>query len=59
MKIAGYVLRSKSANETELSIIACTDIKGLVPKFLVNMFSAKAPYEWVTLLRESIKKRRK
>ena len=34
-----------------LKIIACTDIKGFVPKFVVNAIAAKAPAKWIDSLR--------
>jgi hypothetical protein len=35
---------------TYLSIIAQTDIKGSIPKWLVNTVAQKAPKEWVSNL---------
>ena len=37
-----------------LKIIACTDIKGFVPKFVVNTIAAKAPAKWIDSLRQAM-----
>ncbi len=49
--ISGYLFEEeKMANGnpmTKLSIISQNDIKGVVPKSIVNMISGKAPKQWV------------
>lgn len=50
--ISGYCIRTVSLNppKTFLSIISQTDIKGSIPKWLVNAVSQKAPKDWVVNL---------
>jgi hypothetical protein len=50
--ISAYFIQTISTNppKTFLSIIAQTDIKGSIPKWLVNSVSQKAPKEWVSNL---------
>lgn len=52
--ISGYILErynnAKGRESTKLTIITQNDIKGLVPKSIVNMAASKAPKQWVTNL---------
>lgn len=55
--ISGYILQQtydKNDNSKVLSLflMSCNDIKGLVPKWIINMVAPKKPAEWV----ESLKK---
>lgn len=49
--ISGYIFeRINNPNgtvDTSITIISQNDIKGVVPKAIVNMVSAKAPKQWV------------
>jgi hypothetical protein len=47
--ISGYVIEQIQDDPpvTQLVIISQNDIKGLIPKYLVNMASGKAPKQWV------------
>ena len=45
--ISGYILRRDGPNRTKVSLIAQTDIKGTIPKYLFNKLSAKAPLQWI------------
>merc|ERR1712032_1553792 len=56
--IAGYIIEQtydKRDNSKVLSlfILSCSDIKGLVPKWIVNMVAPKKPAEWVESLRKA------
>jgi hypothetical protein len=53
--ISGYVIR-QVGEDVELFLMSQTDIKGLIPKWMVNMFAAKAPAQWVENLAKSCKK---
>eukprot|EP01019_Chilodonella_uncinata_P004258 GABU01005149.1.p1 GENE.GABU01005149.1~~GABU01005149.1.p1 ORF type:complete len:422 (+),score=127.38 GABU01005149.1:65-1267(+) len=46
--ISGYVIRpsTKFPGSTQMTIMTQTDIKGMVPKMIVNMAAAKAPSDW-------------
>ena len=44
---------------TRIVIIAMNDIKGLIPKFIVNSVAAKAPRKWVENLKSGCEKIRK
>jgi hypothetical protein len=50
--ISGYVMRQKG-NDCHLFIMSQTDVKGLIPKWIVNMMAAKAPAQWVENLVKS------
>lgn len=47
--ISGYVIEQIEDNPptTRLTVISQNDIKGLIPKYLVNMASGKAPKQWI------------
>ena len=44
--ISGYVIREVEGG-CALFIMSQTDVKGLIPKWIVNMMAAKAPAQWV------------
>mmetsp|Transcript_4056 Transcript_4056/g.3392 ORF Transcript_4056/g.3392 Transcript_4056/m.3392 type:complete len:170 (+) Transcript_4056:1240-1749(+) len=50
--ISGYVIEQIQDNPpiTKLTIISQNDIKGLIPKTIVNMASGRAPKQWVNNL---------
>mmetsp|Transcript_29079 Transcript_29079/g.26455 ORF Transcript_29079/g.26455 Transcript_29079/m.26455 type:complete len:180 (+) Transcript_29079:652-1191(+) len=54
-KIAGYVMRPlpDDPNSTEMFILSQCDIKGMVPKFIVNYVAGKAPAEWIKKLTDA------
>ncbi|CDJ42325.1 hypothetical protein ETH_00018720 [Eimeria tenella] len=56
--ISGYLMRQSSSdpNSSSLFIVAQTDVKGLLPKWLVNSTAARAPVSWVDNLRRACKK---
>lgn len=45
--ISGYVIRPTSENTCTVMIVSQNDIKGLIPKMLVNSVASKAPADWV------------
>ena len=49
--ISGYIFEEENVPGkgvvTKLTIISLNDIKGIVPKSIVNMVSGKAPKQWV------------
>ncbi|KAL4471402.1 hypothetical protein ABPG74_008295 [Tetrahymena malaccensis] len=49
--IAGYVIRPQG-KDTSLTIMTQSDVKGIVPKYVVNYMAARAPPKWI----ESMKK---
>ena len=53
--IAGYVIKpsTKKPHSTDLCILSQVDIKGQVPKAIVNLVAGKAPAEWVSKLRKA------
>ena len=53
--ISGYVIR-QSPSGCDLFLMSQTDIKGLIPKWIVNMMAAKAPAQWVNNLARSCAK---
>lgn len=50
---------SVSIKDCKLFIIACTDIKGGVSKFVVNYLAGKAPTNWIEKLKKGIINHRK
>lgn len=50
--ISGYVIR-QNATGCDLFLMSQTDIKGLIPKWIVNMMAAKAPAQWIDNLVKS------
>lgn len=53
--ISGYVLRQRGA-DAQLFLMTQTDIKGLIPKWIVNTMAAKAPAQWIENLAKSCSK---
>jgi len=54
--ISGYVLRQSWEGDTPLLnifIMSSSDVKGMIPKWIVNMFAPKKPIEWVEGLRKA------
>mmetsp|Transcript_14001 Transcript_14001/g.14020 ORF Transcript_14001/g.14020 Transcript_14001/m.14020 type:complete len:96 (+) Transcript_14001:1769-2056(+) len=45
--ISGYILRPKTARSCTVTIISQNDVKGLVPKSIVNSMASRAPLDWV------------
>jgi steroidogenic acute regulatory protein len=48
--VSGYVFRSSGPNSCSLTIISQNDIKGLIPKMIVNRVASKSPADWVKSL---------
>ncbi|KRX00391.1 hypothetical protein PPERSA_03612 [Pseudocohnilembus persalinus] len=55
--IAGYIMENVG-NDCKLFILSCNDIKGLIPKYIVNFMAARAPKDWINSLHKYIQKRR-
>jgi len=53
--ISGYILEPIGATGTKLTLVSQNDIKGLIPKSIVNMVAAKAPKQWVANLKKGCK----
>lgn len=54
--ISGYALRPMAdGSGCTLFLVSQTDIKGLIPKWIVNMSSGKAPVQWVEQLSTACK----
>jgi len=56
--INGYVIRPspKDPNKTQMTILANTDIKGLIPTWAVNAVSSRLPPKWVSSLETAASK---
>ena len=51
--ISGYIFEEELVNgktNTKMTIISKNDIKGIVPKYIVNMVASRAPKSWVNSL---------
>mmetsp|Transcript_132643 Transcript_132643/g.296643 ORF Transcript_132643/g.296643 Transcript_132643/m.296643 type:complete len:685 (+) Transcript_132643:96-2150(+) len=54
--ISGYVLRQAHVGDQpvlNIFILSCNDVKGMIPKWIVNMMAPKKPGEWVESLRKA------
>jgi len=56
--INGYVIRASptNPNKTRMTILANTDIKGLIPTWAVNAVSSRMPPKWVSSLETAASK---
>jgi hypothetical protein len=48
--ISGYIIRAVTPIKCSLTMISQTDIKGSIPKSIINAFAAKAPLDWIKRL---------
>jgi len=54
--IAGYILKQTwegSKPVLKVFLMSCVDIKGLIPKWIINYTAPKAPAEWIANLRKA------
>jgi len=54
--ISGYILTQEYENGTpvlKIFLMTCVDIKGLIPKWLINATAPRKPAEWVETLRKA------
>jgi hypothetical protein len=55
--ISGYVLKQRyDANGQpilDIFMMSCNDVKGMIPKWIINFFAPKAPREWIEALKGS------
>ena len=52
--ISGYIVKQEG-DKCLLGIISQTDIKGMVPRFIINALAPRKPQEWVRKLEKAIK----
>ena len=52
--ISGYLIRDIGEGKCELGIISQTDIRGRIPKFLVNIIAPKQPVKWLKKLEKAV-----
>ena len=45
--ISGYIIRPDGQGGSTVTIVSQNDIRGLIPKTIVNKYAAKAPADWV------------
>ena len=50
--LSGYLFKKVDDNTTKVQVCIQTDLKGLIPKMVVNKFAKKAPKKWI----ESVQK---
>lgn len=53
--VSGYIIRPTSEKTCTVTIISQNDIKGLIPKALVNSVASKAPVDWVNSMNRGCK----
>lgn len=53
--ISGYIIRPKTPTSCTVTIISQNDIKGLIPKSIVNSLASKAPADWVNNMKKGCK----
>ena len=54
--ITGYILRRTGPSSSSMTIISQADMKGMLPKVVVNKFAGTAPREWVKNLSKACAK---
>eukprot|EP00916_Digyalum_oweni_P024241 GHVL01040073.1.p1 GENE.GHVL01040073.1~~GHVL01040073.1.p1 ORF type:complete len:174 (+),score=35.99 GHVL01040073.1:401-922(+) len=54
--ISGYIIREVSKSSCSLFILAQTDIKGMIPKAIVNTAAVRSPMQWVTNIKNACAK---
>lgn len=52
--ISGYVIRALNPNQCVLTVVSQTDIKGYIPKSLINAAAAKSPLDWIKRLETAL-----
>eukprot|EP00421_Protoceratium_reticulatum_P015033 CAMPEP_0168393906 /NCGR_PEP_ID=MMETSP0228-20121227/19257_1 /TAXON_ID=133427 /ORGANISM="Protoceratium reticulatum, Strain CCCM 535 (=CCMP 1889)" /LENGTH=661 /DNA_ID=CAMNT_0008407297 /DNA_START=64 /DNA_END=2049 /DNA_ORIENTATION=- len=55
-KISGYVLRQEYDNGKpvlKMFLMTCSDVKGMIPKWIINYLAPKKPGEWMDALRKA------
>ncbi len=52
--ISGYLIKKINDKYTHLTSISQTDIKGLVPYWIVNYAATKAPIAWLKRINKGI-----
>jgi len=53
---SGYVIRSYtegSERGTKIFLMTCTDVKGIIPKFIINFVAPRKPGEWIECLKKA------
>jgi hypothetical protein len=53
--ISGYIIRPTGENTCKVMIVSQNDIKGLIPKAIVNSVASKAPADWVNSMNKGCK----
>ncbi|KAF4671906.1 hypothetical protein FOL47_001127 [Perkinsus chesapeaki] len=57
--ISGYIIeQAGDSRDTSLFILSQTDIKGLIPKWIVNTAAGRVPVQWVESLEDACRKYR-
>ncbi|KAL4476168.1 hypothetical protein ABPG74_009901 [Tetrahymena malaccensis] len=59
--IAAYIIRpvKEGKNHCHLTIITQSDIKGQIPKYIVNFLAARAPAKWIESMKKGVLDHRK
>jgi len=55
-KISGYIFRNVVANGKpgmQIFLMSCSDVKGMIPKWIINILAPKKPGEWTESLRKA------
>jgi len=55
-KISGYVFRQSYVNSQpvlQLFLMSCSDVKGMIPKWIINILAPKKPGEWTESLHKA------
>lgn len=45
--ISGYALKELDKNTTKIIIVSQTDIKGMIPLWIINKGASKGPFDWI------------
>ena len=52
--ISSYLIK-KIGNNCELGLISQTDIKGKVPRFIINALAPRVPIQWLKTVEKALK----
>lgn len=53
--ISGYAFKKIDEHTTKLVIVSQTDVKGLIPLWVINKCASKSPQDWIKRLEKAIK----
>ncbi len=52
--LSGFLIRKKDEKKTEVTLISQVDLKGSIPKYLINKVAQKAPLTWIKKFKKAL-----